>query len=1362
MGRDLKELCTLSEQMLLEIQHFLMSDPPDNSESRERIKSQANKWLTDDDEGTSGMESDNMDAEDEAGVIDWADFSGNMGDSEKASNRKENKDLKKITKNSRWLQGSLISVVGNMDLLVFAHAQKIVVVEKNPSENVFQIIGQFNTADPSWTPPAYIRCMCVLPMSCTRKTETSLYDWSVVIVGMSNGFVRYYTERGRMLRSDHVANSPIEEIRLGKSVMAGNQELCVLSQNDLTCVEGLSLYVALKAAKTQLARGETDLEKIAANAKLNFEKLKFEPGFHTVDFGVSGPLKATWFDLHVAATLSANGCNAIVERTSLPVYSTYVFVGRSPYVGFGWYTPSASQNILADALYSLGSQLTTSVASSIPSFGMRSFLGIGVSRKDRPPPNPPIVEAKPSGVIPMRSTITDGKREGERIYMAPSKYKLAAVTDSLARVVLIDIDSRHIIRMWKGYRDARCAWLESMSVLERNKSRFEIEEQPSMALFLVIFAPRRGLLEAWSMQNGGRVFASKVDRRGRLIGVPRLSDHLLGCDERAAAFFPSVFFMSSEGKIYQLWIPFHLALSDENGSAIHDSSIIREIDHLIKDGSIKDLSTWLQFFCALRTVRAMKESLETLWRDCEIDCSRLCSLMSSVQQHVENHPAVSKSSDGNSLLIYISTIIQLLDVYTCLIKMECEEPNKLTAQSDETDIARRLFIDKENLDLCLKRIAEYRRGKDYREEKNLSFAEFLLHFDLSQTALAASNRRRLKNVLLKKTPALGRFLFHSVLTRRCEIQRFMDCVISKLGLSGVDIAAAFCGYWLSPRADFAILLPRVLNLCERLSEMDSSLMTWLDKVERSILDSQELGSALSLCLVARAIALSQRHASLSKDDGNGSGIDESHHDDWDHVELTLEWWDLLFRHLQCMIVLKGLPGKLRICLADLINDGPAYYREQIGKWTVEFSLDPLRLYDILDDPTTADSHIVWEITISELRKLFPLSLSPEFVICDCAWECISAWRRRKDKNGAYDLLDKAVKFVELLGKSGRLQHGMCAMLWDTFLRQPFRYLYDFLSRKSSHYKKLEDCRIDVKRFPVYCTKVLQMLRSSVHYAEEAFSKLAESSTNSNIFANDNLFEDFVEAVFEFQRHKQTKPKKPLSCLAGQQKPVNFPLVCHHHILAMVIELQMSLEEWPPGPKHFFDSIGERAFFESFYAHPLIPMENVTEGIRKRRMEFLKKCVAHRGSPEFTDPQRFHIYDLAYDWRLDIDEIKGKEVITLFQKGLDSEAEQILSVMENCELLPYELFNVAVARVRNWFDRCEKDLKLRGLRMSLISDRMLKCIRDSKMEVVTVSPDDTLLLMQRVRMCLGRVQSNDRTVEIDRLALQFEKLIATIK
>ncbi|VBB25543.1 unnamed protein product [Acanthocheilonema viteae] len=1348
MSKDLKEMYALTEQQLLLIQRYFMSDTSDYVS-----ESATNEWMSGNDNDSSGE----MDTENEAGVVDWTDFGSfdvvDTNDPRPALIRKESKDFKKTGKNSRWLQGSLISAIasklawnlialitGNMDLLVFAHAQKVVSIEKNPSDNTFQIIAQFNTADLSWSPPAYIRCLCVLPLSCTRKTETSLYDWSAIAVGMSNGYVRFFTEKGLLLRSDHISNSPIEEIRLGRSVMAGNQELAVLSQTELTCIEGLSLYVALKTAKSQLACGEMDIEKVAAHAKLNVEKLKFESGINVVDFGISGLLKATWFDLHSAATLSPYGYKAKIERSSLPLYSTYVFVGRSPYVGFGWHTPSAPQNVLSDALYALGSQLTSSVASSMSSFGIRSFLGIGTSRKD----HQPIVEIKPIAVIPMRSSIVDGKREGERIYMAPAKYKLAAVTDSLARVTLIDIRTRQMVRMWKGYRDARCAWLEDESTLDRKKSRYELEVQPSTALFLIIFAPRRGLLEAWSMQNGRRVFASRVDRHGRLIGIPRLSDHLLGCNERAASYLPSVFFLSSDGTIHHLWIPFHCALSDESDSVIHDSSIIKEINHMIKDGIIEDFSTWLQFFRALKTIPALRESVDLLWRDCDIDCYRLGDVMTSVLQHVESFHATKESPDRNNLVIYVTTISRLLHVYIYLLKINTEPPNTTNEEFEKTDIAESLSISKEMLDLCLQRISEfseYHTKNNSSKGKNLTLAEFIAHFDLVQANLIASNEIRLKNKLVKKTVAFGELLFDGVLTERCTIQQFVNYVIPQLGLSEKDFADAFCAYWMNPCDDLVHRLPRVLILCKHLSEVDSDGQSWLTKVERNILISQELGAALTLCLVARAIAFTRRHSLLNVMISSSSKLnDESNHEDWDEVELSLEWWDLLLRHLQCMLVLKALPGDLQVCLSDLISGGPAYYREQIGKWSAGFNLDPEHLYDILDDPSVVNPKVKWEVTIGELRKLFPISLSPELVICDCAWECIGAWRRQKDKNEACKLLKKTVKFVELLGEAGILQHELP--------NGPGKLLFLEI------FKSFEN-----EHFPSCCTKVLRLLRNSIRFAEAVDGN--EDSSNASV--GYNLFEDFIESMFEFRRRKQTKPKKPLSLMAGLQKPVNYPLVCHHHDLAMVIELQVALEEWPPGPKYLFDSIGERAFFESFYAHPLIPMESVTESVREKRMDFLKTCIAHNGSSEFTRDLRFHIYDLADDWALNTDEIKSKEVVTLFQKGLDGQAKDVLRVMENMELLPYELFDIAVARVRKWFDTNEKeDLMMRGLKMSFMNDRMMKCIRESKMEVVLVPPDDINQLMRQVRICINRVHPNDQAVKIDRLALDFEKLITMIQ
>lgn len=66
-----------------------------------------------------------------------------------------------------------------------------------------------------------------------------------------------------------------------------------------------------------------------------------------------------------------------------------------------------------------------------------------------------------------------------------------------------------------GYRDAQLGWLQ---VPEERGDR-ELSPPGSLprrhALFMVIYAPRRGILEVWGMQQGPRVGAFTVGKHCR-------------------------------------------------------------------------------------------------------------------------------------------------------------------------------------------------------------------------------------------------------------------------------------------------------------------------------------------------------------------------------------------------------------------------------------------------------------------------------------------------------------------------------------------------------------------------------------------------------------------------------------------------------------------------------------------------------------------------------------------------------------------------------------------------------------------------------------------------------------------------------
>lgn len=98
----------------------------------------------------------------------------------------------------------------------------------------------------------------------------------------------------------------------------------------------------------------------------------------------------------------------------------------------------------------------------------------------------------------------------------------------------------------------------------------------------------------------------------------------------------------------------------------------------------------------------------------------------------------------------------------------------------------------------------------------------------------------------------------------------------------------------------------------------------------------------------------------------------------------------------------------------------------------------LNYIDVVGE-TASSSDDDWRETVGELRHLFPLSLSPEAVLCDCAWEAASAWHREPDG------VDRLIQALELLAfvDHPALRHGIAFLMWDTLVQSRFRFVYCF-------------------------------------------------------------------------------------------------------------------------------------------------------------------------------------------------------------------------------------------------------------------------------------------------------------------------------
>ncbi|KAI1721597.1 rab3 GTPase-activating protein non-catalytic subunit [Ditylenchus destructor] len=433
MSCQLREVSRINSDIFASLQKFFLDDkrpaPPHSSSNQEGTDEPPSKtFLTStDDAFLSETESDDGDnaAEEDSGLKNW---SLESSDAEPT-----------VDENCKWLKNCLISSTPNMDLVVLGAVQKFVILEESLKlSNRLDVAAWVTITGPHFNSLTdYISSVYTFCIASTRTAEPSLVDWTCICIGLSNGYVHFYTERGVLIFVEQCSQSAIKAIKLGSSIYPGNQELAILTaESKLIVIEGLSLFTTLKTARNQMARMERTVEEISSLLQLNCHCLELDRLRRVHEFQMLGLIKPGSFDQYITAARSALGKYAKVTRTSLPTYNNY-FCCTSNYSTFGsflWHDAEISGSaVISDAIYNFTSQITN----SMPSFGIRSWLGVGTSRKDRAVKTSAIDSR--SRRVPLRSSLEDKERIGERCYVAPAGWPLVAIADSCARVLLVHV-----------------------------------------------------------------------------------------------------------------------------------------------------------------------------------------------------------------------------------------------------------------------------------------------------------------------------------------------------------------------------------------------------------------------------------------------------------------------------------------------------------------------------------------------------------------------------------------------------------------------------------------------------------------------------------------------------------------------------------------------------------------------------------------------------------------------------------------------------------------------------------------------------------------------------------------------------------
>ncbi|KAF6780220.1 hypothetical protein AHF37_00476 [Paragonimus kellicotti] len=366
-------------------------------------------------------------------------------------------------------------------------------------------------------------------LQCRHPDSTEIV---VVVVGTDDGHVlfmhsvinilyfvlRTVTKIGECLFELNLNSGPVQSVSVifprdtpGLSILCSSA-IFVLNLEDIRKV---LLKSAFELSEVDVHECETT--NVIDKMGIRFRKLFIPHGGSLSQFSCSTTKLPYLFDHMVGKSIQFPEERSDASWHVLPVQTVWTVAGRKPLISFNFLEEQAPAATLTSLLYAEAK---------------RAILGSSSYHK-----NTLIVEFSDhngQSVTPYAScthasssklTLVHGLADQRRhvlessLVVSPDGHWLA-MTDSLGRVLLVSETNRRVARMWKGYRDAELAFVDTSETVPRSgvgPTKTAVLGYPRSTRCLFIHAPHRRILEVWRLIHGPRLATWNVDEPVRLI-----------------------------------------------------------------------------------------------------------------------------------------------------------------------------------------------------------------------------------------------------------------------------------------------------------------------------------------------------------------------------------------------------------------------------------------------------------------------------------------------------------------------------------------------------------------------------------------------------------------------------------------------------------------------------------------------------------------------------------------------------------------------------------------------------------------------------------------------------------------------------
>jgi len=1206
-----------------------------------------------------------------------------------------------------WLHSVHSSVSSQSDFLCLGLHQRLVLLQAKYVDGLKRFVPSFQEELSVLSEDETITSILCLPVISQGRASSS---WNCTAVGFDSGFLRIYTDSGKLLVQKAFLNSPLTNIKVQTtpdskhftSVIYSQSvsELILVYDRQVVTVSGTDLFEALTLNRTELAMAAAQGLPFNQMAALPGTKLQIED--QAIGDAESIVVQNTAYSQYLQITMRGG----FIEERHKMVHTTPYFltVGQEPYLQFNQPASLSSHSTVA-----LAQNMVSTVKSGffrVASGAVTSLWGGGQAETS------PEVKSDPTARLAVCHSIKDENKVGLEVSVAPNKV-YSVVKDAQNRVTLIDNYCGTALQVWRGYHHVQMAW--STTSWTKNSGEKDPPSNVQVSILLLLYLPRRGLIEVWSPEQKSKVTEFHVNKSGLLLkSVPAVVDS--GVPRRRETVQLQAAFLQPDGKIKHFYIPFH-SLSTSS-SAEKDLKMQAKISDMMlekraQEGFIDQLAGVLDEV----TNPQLKSQIVTTLLDCDrgsedFDENEASQLVEHLLQSYLNKENIS--TEHKVFRSKLMKLKQLIDFYMAVNEHKSAgEASTVVVNNEECvqEVSERLLIDNENV-AKLFNVFDLEAKENTEKSIEVSLVQFLQCFETEGelTAKDSENTKIVPVYFRKKISPRLQSSFMRTISKLCLIEQVVALDhIKNSGISCMEL--------------FEMLLKTNLDNLDRTVEHLDELHTFMQlltgfqsRFGRSArLGLQDLARRqLTQCEIsaeAYCLAFCWRNVVIDSDMQNAAVYSEE--------------WARIIHQMECFVNIKRLfydslheeiETRKGFSVASLFDSGNGRIAEMIAKWLLKLGADTRTLIGKLD---SCDDSIE-RTFVEKCGEYFPKSVNHDIIILHMSWECLQRWSRERER---IELIDSFTKgLISLCCPSVKTKFA--CLVWRSF----FSKLLRDAARLTEEFSKVatnENSR---------CLKELGMERSSLPgLLHKCFSILDQQLELVGL-------SDDAETFLDYDCISNNRQLHLLDHIKATPVP-DYDSLALEHQLATVLDLTWSLK-LPTRPLQVFNSQEVNQLLQTQPGIlPHLFSGDYNTRVSKARAEFVSVAsemavgFIHRlpgsGVYDMEDYRRFkdQIMQLGKLWFMS-DVVKACQVEALYRAGFDDLAGEETVGVADQGALSSRLLEVGLLRLSKFvYEATDQGERLAAVQVTLVTQ--LASRRDAASAVADSSLAATAALLVNV-------------------------------